>query len=199
MNYRIDKQRLLDKLSDWDSFLKRRVHLIACGGTALTLLGIKDSTKDIDLIMPDLAEYEYLIKNLKQLGYKSASGWGWTRGDGFVFDLFKGKTIHTTELLESPLDKGNHILIKEYGYIYLGVLNYYDIIIAKLFRSATVDIEDCAALIEDKKQEIDINLLIKRFRETASFDVSEEKVNKNLEYFLKIVKREIEDEKGQSS
>ncbi|MEK6681720.1 MAG: hypothetical protein AABY79_07115 [Nitrospirota bacterium] len=47
MEYRIDKERLLDIISAWDSFLKRRVHLIACGGTALTLLGIKASTKDI--------------------------------------------------------------------------------------------------------------------------------------------------------
>ena len=79
MNYRIDKQGLLDRISAWDSFLKRKVHLIACGGTALTLLGVKASTKDIDLIVPDLTEYEYLINNLKQIGYKSASGWGWKR------------------------------------------------------------------------------------------------------------------------
>jgi len=64
-------------ISIWDGFLKRRVHLIACGGTALTLLGIKASTKDIDLIVPVVAEYEYLIGILKQLGYKSATGWGW--------------------------------------------------------------------------------------------------------------------------
>jgi hypothetical protein len=79
MNYRIDKQSLLDRISAWNSFLKRKVHLIACGGTALTLLGVKASTKDIDLIVPDLTEYEYLINNLKQIGYKSASGWGWKR------------------------------------------------------------------------------------------------------------------------
>jgi hypothetical protein len=188
MNYRIDKHSLLERISVWDGFLRRKVHLIACGGTALTLLGIKDSTKDIDLIVPDLTEYKYLITRLKQLGYKSASGWGWSRGDGFVFDLFRGKIVHTTGLLESPMDKGNHILIKEYNYIYLGVLNYYDIIIVKLFRGTTVDIEDCLALIKHKKQEIDIKLLISRFRETASYDVSEDKVNKNLEYFLKIIK-----------
>lgn len=190
MNYRIDKQGLLDKISVWDSFLKRKVHLIACGGTALTLLGVKASTKDIDLIVPDLTEYKYLINNLKQLGYKPASGWGWTRGDGFIFDLFRDKKVHTTELLDSPLDKGNHILIKEFSHIYLGVLNYYDLIIVKLFRGTTVDIEDCLSLMKDKIQEINLNLLEKRFRETASFDVSEDKVNNNLEYFLKIIKKE---------
>ena len=191
MNYRIDKQGLLDKISVWDSFLKRKVHLIACGGTALTLLGVKASTKDIDLIVPDLTEYKYLINNLKQLGYKSASGWGWTRGDGFIFDLFRGKKVHTTELLDSPLDKGNHILIKEFSHIYLGVLNYYDLIIVKLFRATTVDIEDCLSLMKDKRQEIDLDLIEKRFRETASFDVSEDKVNDNWEHFLKMIKKKV--------
>ena len=163
--------------------------MIACGGTALTLLGVKASTKDIDLIVPDLAEYEYLINILKQLGYKSASGWGWMREDGFIFDLFRGKCVHTTELLESPLNKKNHFLIKEFSHIYFGVLNYYDIIISKLFRSTTLDIDGCISLIRNKRKEIDIQQLEKRFRQTASFDVSEDKVNKNLEYFLKNFER----------
>jgi hypothetical protein len=83
-------------MGTWNDFLKRKVHLIACGGTAMTLLGLKDSTKDIDLMVPNVNEHDYLVKTLKQLGYKSASGWRWSRGDGFVFDLFRGKTVHTT-------------------------------------------------------------------------------------------------------
>lgn len=190
MEYRIDKERLLDIISAWDSFLKRKVHLIACGGTALTLLGIKASTKDIDLIVPQAAEYEYLIGILKQLGYKSATGWGWTRQDGFIFDLFRGKTIHTTELLESPLEKGNHILFKEFSNIYLAVLNYYDLIISKLFRATAIDIDDCLLLVRNKKKDIDFKLLAQRFKETASFDISEDKVNKNFVHFMKILKKE---------
>lgn len=190
MEYRIDKDRLLDIISAWDGFLKRRVHLIACGGTALTLLGIKASTKDIDLIVPEAAEYEYLIGILKQLGYKSATGWGWTRQDGFIFDLFRGKTIHTTELLESPLEKGNHILFKEFSNIYLAVLNYYDLIISKLFRATAIDIDDCLLLVRNKKKDIDFKLLAQRFKETASFDISEDKVNKNFVHFMKILKKE---------
>lgn len=61
MDYRIDRNRLFDRFSAWSSYLKRKVRLIACGGTAMTLLGIRDSTKDIDLIVPDTKEYKYLI------------------------------------------------------------------------------------------------------------------------------------------
>ena len=71
MEYRIDKQGLLDTLSAWDGFLNRKVHLIACGGTAMTLLGVKASTKDIDLIVPNIDEHEYIVKILQQIGYGS--------------------------------------------------------------------------------------------------------------------------------
>ena len=190
MKYRIDKEGLFDIIRTWDSFLKKKVHLITCGGTALTLLGIKASTKDIDFIVPELSEYKYLLNILQQIGYKSKTGTGWARDDNFIFDLFIGNRVHTTELLDSPLDKEKHILLKEFSYIYLGALNYYDLIISKIFRGTTIDEEDCLALIKARKNEIDIGILKQRYRDTASFDVCEEKVNKNLDYFLDILKKE---------
>lgn len=164
--------------------------MIACGGTAMTLLGLKDSTKDIDLMVPKLNEHAYLAKTLQQLGYKSASGWGWSSGDGFVFDLFRGKTVHTTELIESPLAAENHMLVREFSHIYLGVLNYHDIIISKLFRGTQIDNEDCLALVKSRSQDIDLRRLDERFRKTASYDVSEGKVIQNWEYFMELLSKE---------
>ncbi len=190
MNNRIDKDTLLEELSGWNSFLKRRVHLIACGGTALTLLGVKPSTKDIDLLVTEIREFDYLTKTLKDLGYHPVTGWGLSRGNGYVFDLFRGKCVHTTELLDSPLAEGENIKFREFSMIYLGILNYYDILISKLFRCTSVDIEDCLLLVKAKRSAIDIEIFIERFKETASFDISEDKVIKNLEHFLKILRRE---------
>ena len=70
MKYRLSKDDLYGVLSSWNGFLRKKIHLIACGGTALTLLDIKDSTKDVDFIIPVESEYEYLIKILKDLDYK---------------------------------------------------------------------------------------------------------------------------------
>ena len=190
MDYRIGKTGLLERLSVWNGFLKKKVRLIACGGTALTLLDVKPSTKDIDLLVPVIEEYNYLIRILKDLGYKSASGAGWARNDGFIFDLFPGKRVHTTELLQSPLDSGNNIPVKEFSYIYLGMLNYYDVIISKLFRGTTVDMEDCLALIKARRKDIDIGKLVRRFNETASYDISEDRVRGNLEHFRKLIVKE---------
>lgn len=190
MKYRLDKNSLLEELHIWNKFLKRKVHLIACGGTAFTLLGVKESTLDIDLLIPKWNEYKYLIKLLQDLGYQQKRGMGWSRSEGPIFDLFGGNKIHTTELLESPLKPENNILIKEFSYIYLGVLNFYDILISKLFRGTTADIYDCLSLIRVKKQEIDINFFKNRFLETASYDISFEKYKKHLNHFLNSLKKE---------
>jgi len=79
MEYRLDKQTLLKVMSQWNSFLKRKIRLIACGGTALTLLDIKPSSKDVDFMVPHESEYRYLVKTLKSLGYRQVTGWGWSR------------------------------------------------------------------------------------------------------------------------
>jgi len=190
MKYRLNKEGLLANISMWNGFLRRKVHLIACGGTALTLIGVKDSTKDIDFLIPIEKEYDYLINSLKNLGYRNISGVGWSRGEEYTFDLFKGNKVHTTELLESPLEKGKNILLKEFTYVYVGVLNYYDIIISKLFRGTGVDFEDCLGLVKFKSEDINLEVLKKRFLETSSYEIAQERVNRNLDSFLRLVIKE---------
>ncbi len=90
MIYRLGKDSLLEKLGAWNAFLKKKVHLIAAGGTALTLFDIKPSTKDIDLIVPKLNEYEYLVGVLKELGYRPATGWG-LRAETVLSLIFSGE------------------------------------------------------------------------------------------------------------
>jgi hypothetical protein len=34
MEYRLNKQTLTELLGQWNAFLRRKVHLVACGGTA---------------------------------------------------------------------------------------------------------------------------------------------------------------------
>ncbi len=190
MEYRLNKVGLLGNMSMWNSFLKRKVHLIACGGTALTLIGVKDSTKDIDFVIPIEKEYDYLINILKNLGYRNTSGVGWSRKEEYTFDLFRGNKVRTTELLESPLEKGNNILLKEFTYIYVGILNYYDIIISKLFRGTGVDFEDCLGLVKFKREDINLEVLKRRFLKTSSYETAQDRVNKNLDSFLRLIMKE---------
>jgi len=188
--FKIDRENLLTTLSIWNSYLKKKVHLIACGGTALTLMGIKESTKDIDFIVPEDSEYRYLAGKLLDLGYEQTTGYGWQKKEGFLFDLYPGNNIYTTGLLESPLKNRNNQKHKEFSSIYLGILNNYDLIISKIFRYTFADLEDCIALFKEKYEEINIEKLKKRFFETSSFDVSDDKNKKNFSHFLSALKKE---------
>ena len=190
MNAQVDKTTLLNTLSLWNRYLKRKVRIIACWGTALTLLNLKESTKDVDFLIPEQSEYRYLIKILVDLGYKQTTGTGWQKNQGFIFDLFVGKTIFTTELVESPLEQGNYIPYKEFSSIYLGILNYYDLVISKLFRFTPVDTDDCLALFKEKSKEINLDRLKSRFYETSAYDISDEKNRNNFKYFLELLKKE---------
>lgn len=189
MEYRLDKNTLLDTLGQWNGFLRRRVHLIACGGTALTLMDVKPSTKDCDFMVPIPKEHSYLTRTLVDLGYKPATGSGWVKqGEPIIFDLFIGKRIHTTELLEDPLLPGHHSLFKEFSHLYVGILNEYDLIASKLFRGTVVDVEDCLSLLKARKQDIDIQLLEKHARELASYDVGESRIMGQIDRFMEILK-----------
>ncbi len=83
---------------------------------------------------------------------------------------------------------GNHILFKEFSSIYLGILNYYDLIISKLFRYTPVDMDDCLTLLKEKSKEINLDKLKTRFYETSSYDISDEKNRNNFKYFLELLK-----------
>ena len=186
---RIDKAGLLDSISVWNDFVVRKIRLVACGGTAMTLLNVKASTKDIDLMVPDEKEYKALIGNLIKLGYKQTTGSGWAKENAFVYDIYCGNKIHTTELLDSPLLPGNSFPVKEFSRIKLSVLNYYDLITSKLMRGTSVDFEDCEMLAEAKRKEMDFAVLEKRFEETVSYDVSESRVLANFKSFKDILKK----------
>ncbi|MBN2419649.1 MAG: hypothetical protein JXL81_09715 [Deltaproteobacteria bacterium] len=191
MEYRLDKNHLLSILQEWNRFLKRKVHIIACGGTAMTLTGAKSSTKDVDFMLPVEREYDYLIKQLKSLGYKNITGAGWKNDkDIFIFDLFRGKFIHTTELTHSPLDEGMHTVVIEYSHLFIGVLNDYDLISSKLMRGSRVDFEDCIKLVSFHREEINIARLVKHFYELISYDISEERLKPNMDHFLELLKEE---------
>jgi hypothetical protein len=183
--YRLNKDELLDILREWNRYLKGKIHLIACGGTAMTLFGVKASTKDIDFMVPDLKEYSRLTKQLPILGYKQTSGPGWQRkGEIFHFDIFRGNKIHTTELLYSPLQEGGNTLVADFSHLYIGILNDYDLISSKLMRGTRVDFDDCLHLAAAHKEELNIEKLIAHFDELVSYDVAADRLRPNIDHFL---------------
>jgi hypothetical protein len=182
--YRLTKQDLWDILEAWEPFLPRQVRLVACGGTALTLQDLKESTKDVDFLVPDEDEYKAVLSTIQKLNYRQVTGSGWARDGGFTFDLFPGKTVFKTELLDSPLDEGRYIPIRTIKKkLLVGALNDHDLIISKMFRGTEVDVDDCLMLIKGRK-EFDFEQLKDRFKETAQYDIRPEEKMKNLDWLL---------------
>lgn len=191
MDYRVLADELTETLGAWDELIpgREKIHLIACGGTALTLLGYKESTKDVDFLVPNEKEYHRLVTFLKGAGYHPLTQYGWRRPDeNVIFDLYPGKRVYSTELLTSPLEKAGNRKIKEWQKIYLGVLNAMDLIISKMFRGTEADIEDSLEIL--RREKVDLKKLERRYRETAQYETGESKVLKNFDRFLSRLKRE---------
>ncbi len=187
--YRTDRQRLESILESWAQFVKSRVRLVACGGTALTLLNLKESTKDIDFIVPVEDEYRKLIGVLQSIGYRQVTGYGWGHPqDNLIFDLYYGNRIFTTELIESPLLKGNSTKWGTFKKLEVYVLNPYDLIISKMFRGDATDVEDSLALIKSGPVPVNLEKLFRRYKETAAYEVQEEKVIKNFGFLVDTLK-----------
>ena len=178
--YRITSNALIQTIDNWERLINFKLNLIGCGGTALTLLGIKDSTKDIDFIVPLLREYERLMKFLRSLGYAEKGG-GLAHPDDpyFLYQFWVGNRVFTTELLDSPLESGKNISIRKWRHIYLGALNLPDLIITKMFRGTQADISDCVATYAASK--IDPEKLLERYVETARYDLNPDKM---IQHFI---------------
>ena len=181
--YRLTSSYLLQTIENWDSLMNFRVHLIACGGTALTLLNIKESTKDIDFVVPVHTEYKRLLGFLEAIGYREKGG-GLAHPDDpyFLYQFWPGKRVFTTDLLVSPLEEGKHIMIRKYRRIYLGALTLVDLIITKMFRGTSTDLDDCVAVFSTRN--VDEEELLERYSEAALYDLNSEKMMQNFIIFV---------------
>ncbi|MFX7106344.1 hypothetical protein ABTI05_19550, partial [Acinetobacter baumannii] len=78
--------------------------------------GHKPSTIDVDLLVPDPADYKLLVQTIKSIGYRQTTGFGYKhRAAPWKFDLFSGQTIFQTELLDPVQDPNRHVVIQRFN------------------------------------------------------------------------------------
>ncbi|MDP2906786.1 MAG: DUF6036 family nucleotidyltransferase [Nanoarchaeota archaeon] len=158
---------LFELLNSISKYIKIKIKMYAMGGTAITILGIKPSTLDIDIdIYPD-KEYQYICKIFEQIGFKRKGTIRWQTQEGLFFDLFSGSNILGTELLPDFLNKSK--FIKTFGNIELYTLSLEDIIISKLARGDPRDFTDIKKIFET--QQINIPRLVRRYKETMETSI----------------------------
>jgi len=177
-----NKEELLEFMSKLDSFMDGELTLVALGGTALTLLDLKDSTRDIDLILPTNKNYLMLNDLFTRLNFQEASKNRWISNEGIIIDIHREDYIINVKLLQPSVEKSD--LIKQFTNITLKTLNLYDICITKIDRGDKRDFDDIKVILKNTK--ISLKVLIRRFIITMDQSESDNPKYKLLE-FVKFV------------
>jgi hypothetical protein len=183
VQYRLGKDDLMTSLLEWDEVLRKPVLVVACGGTALTLYGHKESTKDVDFLVPILSQHDLLVSTLLKIGYVKVTGSAYRHPhQPWLYDLFRGQTVFQTDLLDPIQEEGNHREILKFKRLQLGCLNPADLIISKMFRGTSVDVDDSITMI--KSENLDLQMLAERYKETAGYYFYPERCKQNLQYLI---------------
>lgn len=130
---------MLAYLQKIDAEVKGPVTLIAVGGTAMTLLGLKDTTKDVDFCTETKKDYDTIKKLIEKSGSR------------IRVDLFREGYIFSVQL---PEDYARRARPVKAGFrnVKLKTLHPIDLIISKTDRLNERDIEDIEALIGEVKK-----------------------------------------------
>jgi len=162
----ISAEELLELIESISKFIEKEIKMYALGGTALTILGIKKSTMDVDINIESNSEYKYICKIFDDLGFER-NGIHWISQEGLAFDMFYGSNILGTELLPDCIDKSK--FIKSFGNIKLYTLPLEDIIISKLARGDSRDFDDIKGILGIEK--INLRKLVQRYKETMETSI----------------------------
>ncbi len=172
----INAEELFELIGSISKFIEKEIKMYALGGTALTILNIKKSTRDIDINIESNSEYQYICNIFEELGFEK-NGIRWISQEGLAFDMFHGSNIMGTELLSDCIDKSK--FIKSFDNIKLYTLPLEDIIISKLARGDSRDFEDIKAILEIEK--INLRELVQRYKKTMELSIGAEYQQKLLD------------------
>lgn len=160
----IDRKELVKWLRSIDRKLHKKITLVAVGGTAMTLLGLKSSTRDVD----------FCIKSDEKTDFEKVLD------KKFKVDIFTDGYIFSEQLPADYSEKSKEII--KMKNITLKALDPIDIIITKATRFNARDEEDIEALSKyaDKEE------MLKRFNEVLkSYSGKEDEYKYHMKIILK--------------
>ncbi len=131
---RLGKRRLIDFLEEVGEELNHNITLVAVGGTAMTLLGLKPSTIDVDFTGPsdDISAFKHAMKNVAH---------------GFTVHCYPDGLVFSQILPNNYISKS--VTIKSrFKHIELRALHPVDIVVTKIGRLDSRDKQDIEACIK---------------------------------------------------
>ena len=145
--------------------LKKKIRCFVIGGSAMLYYKLKDATKDIDIVLLNGEDREYVLKTMKILGYAERSSKILYINKKNVpillqrgqdrFDLFNRKIINLN-FSDNMADRAK--LVYEYSNLIANVVSPEDIIILKCATDRAGDRLDAANII--KNTNINWNILL---------------------------------------
>jgi len=162
----ITKNDLLEWLKEIDRKIKTKMVLVAVSGTALTLLGLKPSTLDVD----------FCIDGNQEALFKKSMG-----KPAFKVDIFRDGFIFAEQLPSDYLEKS--ISIKtNLARIDLRALSLVDIILTKIARYNERDEDDISAIVaKNKVNKEELERRFKLVRDSYAGNV------KDYDYYFRLV------------
>lgn len=154
---KVQSKRLMEFIIEIDRYLTKSMTVVMIGGTALTLLGKKESTKDIDICFEKEVDLEHFVKVAERMGYYKKQNK--LVGHGLIIDIYSKGYIFCVQLPQDYITKA--VEIKKLGKMHLFSLSPEDIIITKTTRLIERDLEDIRTIFENYK--IDKEQLVLRY------------------------------------
>lgn len=133
--------------------LSRAIPLLVIGGAAMMEYGLKDSTKDIDIVCRNEEDKEEILRCSRELGYelvwpeKRHARLGLNRiaiKGGHTLDVFAGKISYDFQLSETMWARARKL--RAFGNADLRYASPEDIFVMKLIANRPGDALDCAVL-----------------------------------------------------
>jgi hypothetical protein len=158
MESRISKREEIEEiLRGLGERLELPVQVLVIGGAAMIEYGLKDVTKDIDLVCRDATGKAWLLESAKGLGFEVVgperrhARLGLDRiavKGGHTLDIFAGRVSYDFGLSEAMWKRGGET--RELGKAEMRYAAPGDIFILKLIANRPRDIEDCVSLASTK-------------------------------------------------
>src|SRR3989344_3050174 len=144
-----------EELNEWlvkvGSKVEKHIKIYLIGGCALSFKGLKETTKDVDIIVTSQKDFDILDSAVKKAGFSLQTGLEdefyltalavYMKGDDSRIDIFLKQVGKMLFLTEGMIKRAE--AYQDYGKLKVCLVSYEDIFLFKSMASRQGDIEDC--------------------------------------------------------
>ena len=154
-----DKDYLQEEFDKLASKTNQTVTMFLIGGGGLAFYGLKDATKDIDIILGDVGELKTLTTALKKMSYKNPDSTVMIRAyseihaneilenaEGFRWDMFVRKVCNALTFSDEMKSRAKQLWTK--GKLKIQLVSKEDIFLFKGITEREADLDDMRLLAE---------------------------------------------------